>query len=89
MKSIRKLSVKVGSYWLIGALIARASARQHRPSVGLATVFAAKDSELLQDLIRAAVNEACRRVDEELAFQEIRSWSNANQTTTCVSTRIT
>jgi hypothetical protein len=32
-------------------------------------IFAAKDSELLQDLIRAAVNEACRRVDEELASQ--------------------
>lgn len=32
-------------------------------------VFAAKDPELLQDLIRAAINEACRRVDEELATQ--------------------
>ena len=32
-------------------------------------VFASKDAELLQDLIRAAVNEACRRVDEELATQ--------------------
>jgi DNA-binding YbaB/EbfC family protein len=32
-------------------------------------IFAAKDSELLQDLIRAAVNEAGRRVDEELASQ--------------------
>jgi len=32
-------------------------------------VFASKDPELLQDLIRAAVNEACRRVDEELASQ--------------------
>lgn len=32
-------------------------------------VFAAKDPELLQDLIRAAVNEAGRRVDEELASQ--------------------
>ncbi len=32
-------------------------------------VFAAKDAELLQDLIRAAVNEAGRRVDEELASQ--------------------
>jgi len=32
-------------------------------------VFVAKDAELLQDLIRAAVNEACRRVDEELATQ--------------------
>lgn len=32
-------------------------------------IFAAKDAELLQDLIRAAVNEAGRRVDEELASQ--------------------
>jgi nucleoid-associated protein EbfC len=32
-------------------------------------VFANKDQEMLQDLIRAAVNEAARRVDEELADQ--------------------
>ena len=32
-------------------------------------VFAGKDAELLQDLIRAATNEAGRRVDEELAAQ--------------------
>ncbi len=32
-------------------------------------VFASKDQEMLQDLIRAAVNEAARRVDEELANQ--------------------
>jgi DNA-binding YbaB/EbfC family protein len=32
-------------------------------------VFAGKDAELLQDLIRAAMNDACRRVDEELASQ--------------------
>jgi hypothetical protein len=32
-------------------------------------VFAAKDHEMLQDLVRAAVNEASRRVDEELANQ--------------------
>ncbi len=32
-------------------------------------VFANKDQEMLQDLIRAAVNEASRRVDEELANQ--------------------
>lgn len=32
-------------------------------------VFAGKDVELLQDLIRAAVNDAGRRVDEELASQ--------------------
>ena len=32
-------------------------------------VFASKDHEMLQDLVRAAVNEASRRVDEELANQ--------------------
>ena len=32
-------------------------------------VFAGKDQELLQDLVRAAVNEAGRRVDEELTNQ--------------------
>jgi DNA-binding YbaB/EbfC family protein len=32
-------------------------------------VFASKDQEMLQDLIRAAVNEAGRRVDDELANQ--------------------
>jgi len=32
-------------------------------------VFAGKDHELLQDLVRAAVNEAARRVDDELANQ--------------------
>ena len=32
-------------------------------------VFASKDQEMLQDLIKAAVNEAGRRVDEELASQ--------------------
>lgn len=32
-------------------------------------VFGSKDQEMLQDLVRAAVNEAGRRVDEELASQ--------------------
>jgi DNA-binding YbaB/EbfC family protein len=32
-----------------------------------AEVFASKDVEMLQDLILAAVNEASRRVDEQLA----------------------
>ena len=32
-------------------------------------VFGSKDQEMLQDLVRAAVNEASRRVDEELANQ--------------------
>jgi DNA-binding YbaB/EbfC family protein len=32
-------------------------------------VFNGKDQELLQDLVRAAVNEAVRRVDEELSSQ--------------------
>ena len=33
------------------------------------TVFAEKDGEMLQDLVQAAVNEASRRVDEELSTQ--------------------
>ena len=32
-------------------------------------IFKSKDQEMLQDLIRAAVNESARRVDEELASQ--------------------
>jgi DNA-binding YbaB/EbfC family protein len=32
-------------------------------------VFAGKDQEMLQDLIQAAVNDASRRVDEELQNQ--------------------
>ena len=32
-------------------------------------IFANKDQEMLQDLVRAAVNEASRRVDEELTNQ--------------------
>ena len=32
-------------------------------------IFAGKDQEMLQDLVRAAVNEASRRVDDELADQ--------------------
>jgi DNA-binding YbaB/EbfC family protein len=32
-------------------------------------IFAGKDQEMLQDLVRAAVNEASRRVDDELASQ--------------------
>lgn len=32
-------------------------------------IFAGKDQEMLQDLILAAVNDASRRVDEELAKQ--------------------
>jgi DNA-binding YbaB/EbfC family protein len=39
-------------------------------------VFAGKDQEMLQDLVRAAVNEASRRVDEELARQ-IKSLSGS------------
>jgi hypothetical protein len=32
-------------------------------------VFAGRDAEMLQDLIVAAVNDATRRVDEEMANQ--------------------
>jgi len=39
-------------------------------------IFTGKDQELLQDLVRAAVNEAGRRVDEELTTQ-MKSLTNA------------
>ena len=39
-------------------------------------IFAGKDQELLQDLVRAAVNEAGRRVEEELTTQ-MKSLTNA------------
>jgi DNA-binding YbaB/EbfC family protein len=39
-------------------------------------IFGGKDQELLQDLVRAAVNEAGRRVDEELTTQ-MKSLTNA------------
>jgi hypothetical protein len=32
-------------------------------------LFNSKDAEMLQDLLRAAVNDACRRVDEAFADQ--------------------
>jgi nucleoid-associated protein EbfC len=32
-------------------------------------IFTGKDAELIQDLVRAAVNEAVRRVDDELSTQ--------------------
>jgi nucleoid-associated protein EbfC len=38
-------------------------------------IFTGKDQELLQDLVRAAVNEAARRVDEELTSQ-VKSLTN-------------
>jgi DNA-binding YbaB/EbfC family protein len=34
-----------------------------------AEVFASKDAEMLQDLVLAAVNEAARKVDEQLVGQ--------------------
>jgi DNA-binding YbaB/EbfC family protein len=40
-------------------------------------IFAGKDQEMLQDLVRAAVNEASRRVDDELASQMKNLAANA------------
>lgn len=39
-------------------------------------LFSGKDQEMMQDLVRAAVNEAARRVDDELQTQ-IRSMAGA------------
>jgi DNA-binding YbaB/EbfC family protein len=53
-----------------GMVVVKMNGQKHVTEVRIEQeVFAAKDGELLQDLIRAAVNEAGRRVDEELATQ--------------------
>ncbi len=53
-----------------GMVVVQMNGQKQVTSVRIETdVFASKDQEMLQDLVRAAVNEACRRVDEELARQ--------------------
>jgi nucleoid-associated protein EbfC len=53
-----------------GMVTVRMNGQKHLTEIRIEPgVFAAKDQELLQDLVRAAVNEAGRRVDEELTNQ--------------------
>ncbi len=49
-----------------GMVIVKMNGQKHVTEVRIEPeVFAAKDAEMLQELVRAAVNEASRRVDEE------------------------
>jgi len=53
-----------------GMVTVKMNGQKHVTSLKIeADVFAGRDVEMLQDLIQAAVNEAARRVDEELANQ--------------------
>jgi DNA-binding YbaB/EbfC family protein len=51
-----------------GMVMVKMNGQKHLVAVQIeAEVFASKDSEMLQDLVLAAVNEAARKVDEQLA----------------------
>lgn len=53
-----------------GMVVVRMNGQKEVTDVRIdAEVFASKDQEMLQDLVRAAINEANRRVDEALADQ--------------------
>ena len=59
-----------------GMVTVKMNGQKHVTEVHIdSEVFAGKDQELLQDLVRAAVNEAGRRVDEELTSQ-MKSMTN-------------
>jgi len=51
-----------------GMVTVKMNGQKHLVAVHIdAEVFASRDAEMLQDLVLAAVNEASRRVDEQLA----------------------
>ncbi len=51
-----------------GMVSVKMNGQKHLLSVRIEPeIFSAKDAEMLQDLIEAAVNEASRKVDEQLA----------------------
>jgi DNA-binding YbaB/EbfC family protein len=51
-----------------GMVTVRMNGQKHLVAVRVEhEVFASRDAEMLQDLIQAAVNEAARKVDEQLA----------------------
>jgi len=53
-----------------GMVSVKMNGQKHLVAVRIETeVFASKDAEMLQDLVLAAVNEAARKVDEQLAGQ--------------------
>jgi hypothetical protein len=51
-----------------GMVTVKMSGQKHLAAIQIEPeVYASKDTEMLQDLILAAVNEAARKVDEQLA----------------------
>jgi nucleoid-associated protein EbfC len=51
-----------------GMVVVKMTGQKHLTSIRIdPEVFASKDHEMLQDLVLAAVNEAVRKVDEQLA----------------------
>ena len=51
-----------------GMVSIKMNGQKHVISVHIdAEVFASKDAEMLQDLVQAALNDAARKVDEQLA----------------------
>lgn len=51
-----------------GMVVVKMNGQKHLVAVQIdAEVFATKDAEMLQDLVLTAVNEAARRVDEQLS----------------------
>jgi nucleoid-associated protein EbfC len=53
-----------------GMVSVRMNGQKHLVGVQIESeVFSSKDAEMLQDLVLAAVNEAARKVDEQLASQ--------------------
>lgn len=51
-----------------GMVVVKMNGQKHLTAIAVdPEVFASKDAEMLQDLVLTAVNEAARRVDEQLA----------------------
>jgi len=51
-----------------GMVTVKMNGQKHLTAVRIeAEIYASKDAEMLQDLVLAAVNEAARKVDEQLA----------------------
>jgi nucleoid-associated protein EbfC len=65
-KQLEDLQVEASSGG--GMVTVKMNGQKHLTSVQIdPEVFATKDAEMLQDLVMAAINEAGRRLDEQLA----------------------
>ena len=60
-----------------GMVVVKMNGKKHVTEVRIEPeLFSSKDQEMMQDLVRAAVNEAARRVDDELQTQ-VKSMAGA------------